>query len=120
MVVGGGGALSLNMPVLDIAFSILLCLLTHELSHYFAALCFGHRLRFRFAWGRFYVPRFVWTMPKMERWKQRVVALAGFCGEGFVAGALCGAGWPWMALAFAAHLAAYPFYAGDASDFKWM
>ena len=97
----------------------LLCFLTHEGGHYLAALCFGRRLRFRFAWGRFYVPRFVWDMPHMERWKQRVVAVAGFWAEAFVAGALRGCGWPWMAGAFVVHLAAYPFYAGAASDWRW-
>ena len=104
---------------MELIISLTLCLVTHEGGHYVAALCFGERLKFRFAWGRWHVPRLVWTMPEMERWKQRAVALAGFMTEGFVAGALCGAGWPWMAAVFAAHLGAYPFYAGDASDFAW-
>jgi len=104
------------MLVLVCAF---FCGVVHELGHYLAALYFGKVLRFRFSFGRFYVPRYIWNMPQMERWKQRVVAVSGFATEGFVAGALCGGGWPWMAGAFVVHLAAYPFYAGTASDFKW-
>lgn len=106
-------------PIVDIIGALLLCFLSHEGGHFLAALCFGHRIRFRFAWGKCYVPRYIWNMPQMERWKQRIVAAAGFCAEGAVAGALCGGGWPWMAGAFVAHLAAYPFYAGTASDWKW-
>ena len=61
--------------------SILLAGAIHEGGHYLAARFFGHRLRFRFAWGRFSVPRFVWNMPYFfptEMWKAKVIAAAGF------------------------------------------
>ena len=96
-----------------------ICCFSHEAAHYLAALCFGRRIKFRFAWGRFYVPRYVWNMPYMERWKQRVVAAAGFGTEALVAAILAAFGWPWMAACFVVHFVAYPFYAGEASDFKW-
>lgn len=97
-----------------------LCFLVHEGGHYLAALCFGRRLRFRFAWGRFYVPRYIWNMPALERGKQRIIAAAGFCAEAAVAGILAALGWPWMAACFIVHFCAYPLYAGEASDFKWL
>lgn len=99
--------------------ALALCCAIHESGHYVAAFCFGKRLRFRFAWGRFCVPRFVWDMPYMAYKKQRIVAAAGFASEAVAAGILAALGWPWMAGVFVAHFVAYPFYAGDASDFKW-
>lgn len=98
---------------------LLLCFLSHEGGHWLAARCFGRRIKFRFAWGKFYVPRYIWDMPQMERSKQRIVAAAGFGTEAVVAGVLAALGWPWMAGVFVAHFAAYPVYAGEASDFKW-
>lgn len=107
--------------LVSLAGVFILCFLTHEGGHYLAALCFGRRLRFRFAWGRFYVPRFVWDMPHMERWKQQVVAAAGFGMEFVVAMclALSPAGFWLMYLCVWVHLCAYPFYAGTASDLRW-
>ena len=103
----------------DLFISLILCFLTHEGGHFLAALCFGHHISFRFAWGRFYVPRYIWYMPKMERWKQRVVAAAGFAVELIVALALAAGGFQLMLPCAAVHLCAYSFYAGEASDFKW-
>lgn len=105
------------MPIL---ISLILCFLTHEGGHYLAAICFGERLKFRFAWGRFYVPRYIWNMPQMERWKQRVVAAAGFATEGLVAVILAAFGyWP-ILVCFTVHFLAYPVYCGNANDFKWL
>lgn len=95
------------------------CFAIHEGGHYLAALCFGKSIKFRFAWGRFYVPRYIWNMPVMEYRKQRIVAAAGFGTEALVSAILAAFGWPWMAVCFAVHFVAYPFYAGEASDFKW-
>lgn len=98
----------------------------HELGHYLAARCFGKRLKFRFGWGWLWkipVPRFTWSMPYMEKRKQRVVALAGFGTEfAFVPifYALFPAWAPWYAAAALLHLGLYPFYAGASSDFKWL
>ena len=99
--------------------ALFLCFLVHEGGHWLAALCFGERIKFRFSFGKFYVPRFVWEMPYMDRWKEKVVAAAGFATEGAVVGILAALGWPWMAGAFLLHFVAYPLYAGEASDFKW-
>lgn len=95
------------------------CFAIHEGGHYLAALLFGRRLKFRFAWGKYYVPRYIWDMPVLDRRKQRVIAAAGFGAEALMAGILAAFGWPWMAGVFVAHFVAYPLYAGNASDFKW-
>ena len=99
--------------------AVALCLVAHEGGHYLAALCFGERIKFRFSFGKYYIPRYLWEMPYMDHWKEKVVAAAGFVSEAIVAGALAAFDWPWMAVAFVAHFVAYPFYAGEASDFKW-
>ena len=105
--------------------AILLAGLIHEGGHYLAALSFGRKLRFRFAWGRFGVPRFIWDMPYFfmnEGWKVKVIAAAGFGTELFTAVVLLAA-WRefglWYAGVAVAHLAAYRWYAGDVSDFRW-
>jgi hypothetical protein len=92
----------------------LLAPVIHELGHFLAALAFGHRLRFQFEWNT--VPRFVWAMPEMESWKQKVVAVAGF---GLELGMIPVFGKYYAAFAVA-HFAAYKFYAGEYSDFKWI
>lgn len=75
--------------------------------------------------GRFGVPRFVWNMPYFfptEMWKAKVIAAAGFGAELFAAVVLL-AVWRgfglWYTGVAVVHLAAYPWYAGDASDFRW-
>lgn len=95
------------------------CLVIHELGHFLAALVFSERLRFRFEWGRFCVPRFVWDMPDVGPWKQRVIAAAGFCFEALAAIVFAVYGEFLPLLFFAVHFAAYPFYAGDSSDFNF-
>lgn len=105
--------------MLNLIPALLLCFLVHEGGHWLAARCFGRKIKFRFAWGKFYVPRYIWDMPAMERSKQRIVAAAGFCAEWVVGGTLYCLGWPYMCAVFIAHFAAYPVYAGEASDFKW-
>lgn len=100
--------------------SLLLCFFVHEGGHYLAALYFGKRLKFRFAWGKYYVPRYIWNMPAMEYWKQQIVAAAGFVTEGLAAVILTAFGhWP-ILVCFAVHFLAYPVYCGNANDFKWL
>lgn len=88
------------------------------------ALAFGRKLKFRFAWGQLFgipiVPRWVWFMPDMTRWKEKVVAAAGFGVEFLCAGIAAALSWFWLLVAASVHLAAYPLYAGDNSDFKWL
>ena len=105
--------------------SILLAGVIHAGGHYWAALWFGHKLRSRFAWGRFCVPRFVWEMPYFfmgEGWKVKVIVATGFVAELFAAVVLLAA-WHefglWYTGVAVAHLVTYRWYAGDASDFKW-
>ena len=43
----------------ELILAILLVFFVHEGGHWMAARLFGKRLKFRFAWGRFCVPRFV-------------------------------------------------------------
>ncbi len=94
--------------------SILLVPIVHELGHYLAARLFGSRLRFTFEWGKYGVPRWTWRWPDVDRWKLRIICLAGFGLELGIA--------PFMPLPYQvaaiAHFVAYPFYAGEASDFK--
>ncbi len=110
--------------LLNLAVAGVVALVTHEGGHFLAALVFGQRLRFRFAWGRLFgvvpVPRGTWYMPDMARWKHTVVAMAGFLTEFAVAGAAVALGWPWLLFVSSVHLLAYPAYAGDANDFKWL
>ena len=105
--------------------AIAVAFLTHAGGHYWGALWFGHKLKFRFAWGRFGVPRFVWTMPhflQCEGWKAKVIAAAGFGAELFAAVVLLAA-WRefglWYTGVAVAHLVVYRWYAGEVSDFRW-
>ena len=104
--------------VISLLVAILAAALVHEGGHWLAARAFGHRLRFcrsGFRW--------IWTMPEMPRWKQRIVAIAGFGLEFLAAGVLLvtiptfGRFYTGVALA---HLVAYPFYSGRNSDFQWL
>lgn len=104
----------------------------HEGGHYLAALFLtGKKLRFRFSvgwlcYGKLPVPRFIWTMPwTPDVWRRRVIALSGFGLELLVSVVLMAVD-PGSTfsraytLAALAHLALYKFYAGEASDFKWL
>lgn len=106
--------------MLSIIFSLMLCFLSHEGGHYFAALYFGKRLQFRFEWGGYYAPRLVWAMPEMEPWKQCIVAAAGFGTELLCAVAASVLIWPWMMTFFVLHIGLYRFYARQNSDFRWL
>ena len=112
--------------MVKVATAIIFACFLHEGGHYLAARCFGTWLKFRFSWGwlrKIPIPRFTWTMPYMERRKQKIVALAGF-GMEFLFILIFYTLLPSFALRYAAvavlHLAAYRFYAGENSDFKWM
>jgi hypothetical protein len=110
-----------------VLYAILSGFAIHEGGHYCAALGFGKRLKFSFAWGYIWkipIPRWVWAMPYLaDPWKRKVIALAGFGAEFLAAPifyALTADFWIWY-LAFAVmHLALYRFYAGEDSDFRWV
>lgn len=99
---------------------------THEGGHYLAARFYGHKIKFRFSWGKLWgkeiVPRYIWNMPKKAKKNQKnIIALAGFGTEFLIAAIIWIATGFWPLFAFsAAHLAAYPYYAGEANDFKWL
>ena len=114
----------MNIGIVMLLATLTACVI-HEGGHYLAARFFGERLKFRFEWGRFGVPRFVWDMPifyQCEMWKAKVIAAAGFGAELFAAVVLLAA-WRefglWYAGVAVTHLIAYRWYAGETSDFRW-
>ena len=94
--------------------SILLIPLIHELGHWLAARLFGSRLCFAFEWGKYYVPRWTWRWPDVTKSQLRIICLAGFGMELGIAPFMP---WPYR-VAAVAHFIAYPFYAGETSDWK--
>ena len=98
----------------NLIISIALAVIIHEAAHYLTALAIGYRLKFH-RQGL----RYIWDMPNDTESHQRLIALSGFGAEILVAPLLYFAGlwlYPWVV---AAHLMAYPFYAGDYNDFRW-
>ena len=63
--------------------------------------------------------RFTLDMPNDTTQHQRLIALSGFGAEILFAPLLYLAGLWLYPLVVAAHLCAYPFYAGDYNDFRW-
>lgn len=97
--------------------TVLLIPIVHEFGHYLAARLFGASLTFTFEWGRFYVPRWVWYWPQGVTERQ----LTAICQAGFVAELAILPFVPWQyAVGALIHFAAYPWYAGETSDFKGM
>ena len=99
----------------------LLIPLVHEFGHWLAARLFGASLHFTFEWGRFYVPRWTWRWPDLVssdrmsgRNKLKLVCLAGFGTEIALIPFMP---WPYQ-VAVILHFWAYPFYAGEKSDWK--
>lgn len=91
--------------------------LIHEGGHFLAALAFGKRLQFRFSWGRLGpvpVPRWTWMWPVVSREKLRVICHTGFAFEIALVPLLP---WPYQLVAVA-HYIAYPWYAGESSDWR--
>lgn len=99
--------------------SLLLLPITHELGHFMTALIFGKRIKFRFRLERIFgipVPRWTWVMPIMSKWKQRLVAQAGFVTEFSLALILPEV----YFIGSLIHFTAYPWYAGKYNDFTSM
>ena len=94
--------------------TIILIPLVHELGHWLAARLFGSRLSFTFEWGKYYVPRWTWRWPDVTPLQLKVICLAGFGMELGIAPFM-----PWQyGVAAILHFWAYPFYAGEKSDWK--
>lgn len=110
------------MILLKIILSILIAGVVHELGHFISAKIFGHTIKFKFAFGKFNVPRFVWFMPEIERWKQRIIAMAGF-GLEILFSAIVLFTYPgfgtYLVFVSLLHFVTYKFYAGDVSDFNY-
>ena len=101
--------------IIEAVVVIILTGAIHELGHYLTALTFGHHLVFRRQGFRF-----IWDMPNDTPQHQRLIALAGFGLELMLCPLLYLAGltlYPWVVFT---HLCAYPFYAGESSDFQWL
>ena len=97
--------------------TVLLIPLVHELGHWLAARLFGSRLSFTFEWGKLGpipVPRWTWRWPDVTKSQLRIICLAGFGLEFALI--------PFMPLPYQVaaiiHFVAYPFYAGEKSDWK--
>ena len=103
------------MLIIEILLSIAMAGLIHEMGHYLTAMFLGHTLEFRRQGIRW-----IWDMPNDTPQHQRLIALSGFGAEIVFAPLLYFAGlwlYPWVV---AIHLMAYPFYAGECSDFQWL
>ena len=100
---------------INILLSLIFAGLIHELGHYLVALTFGHHLVFR-RQGL----RYIWDMPNDTEAHQRLIALSGFGAEILFAPLLYLAGLSLYPIVVSAHLLAYPFYAGESNDFKWL
>ena len=99
--------------------SVLLIPIVHEAGHWLAARLFGSRLRFEFGWGDLFgvrVPRWTWQWPDATPERLRIICQAGFVAELALVPLLP---WPYAVVALL-HFTAYPWYAGDHSDFRGM
>ena len=97
------------------AAAVMAAFLIHEAAHYLTARLYGHKLVFRRQGIRY-----VWDMPEDTPVRQRLIALSGFGAEILAVPIFYCAGlwaYPYVAVV---HLAAYSFYAGDYSDFRWL
>ena len=101
--------------MLNFILSIVFAGLIHEMGHYLVALTFGHHLVFRRQGFRF-----IWDMPSDTPQHQRLMALSGFGLEVLFIPILFFAGLTLYPYVVILHLIAYPFYAGEANDFKWI
>ena len=97
--------------IMSVAFAFAI----HETAHYLTARYFGHKLTFRRQGIRY-----IWDMPEDTPQHQKLIALSGFGAEIVLAPLLYFVGLWAYPLVVVGHLAAYSFYAGDYSDFKWL
>ncbi len=101
--------------MLNFILSIVLAGLIHELGHYLTAMFLCHTLEFRRQGIRY-----IWDMPNDTPQHQRLIALSGFGAEILAAPLLYFAGLTLYPFVVVVHLMAYPFYAGEYSDFQWL
>ena len=101
--------------MLNLILSVVLAVIIHELGHYLADMFLGHTLEFRRQGIRF-----IWDMPNDTAQHQRLMTLSGFDLEVLFIPILFFAGLTLYPYVVILHLIAYPFYAGEANDFKWI
>lgn len=111
--------------ILYFPLALILIFIFHEGGHYLTARIFGKKIRFKFSTGKLWkvkVPRYIWFMPDIDLWKQKIIAIAGFSFEFFLG--ICVSlifknfGLVYLFLA-GVHILTYNIYAGEANDFKW-
>lgn len=97
-------------------------MVSHEFGHWSVAKYYGFDIKFRIEFSGI-IPRGIWTMPTTDTKKQKVIAIAGFGFEIFLA-VLCMAIIPifgeYFIIVSLIHLGAYNYYAGDKNDFNWL
>ena len=106
----------------------LFAMIVHEFGH--SIVCWyytGTFLTFHYNVGYLFnvipIPRFIWYMPKIENYKQRHIAAAGFVVETSIAFLTIFSHdifWIIYAIVVTAHWFAYPYYCGESNDFKWL
>lgn len=104
--------------------AIILAFLSHEGGHYFTAKVFNRTINFRIVIGKLFniipIPRGIWNMPlDISKTKQKIIASAGFLCELIAGLLLLLIQWPYLLIVWFIHIVLYPFYAGEANDFKW-
>lgn len=116
----------IGVTILTFIASGIVCALIHEFGHWIVAKIFGGDIKFRFEWGKLFgiipIPRGIWDMPEQfNKTQKKFTAAAGF-GFEFIASiiALLVFGLYTMLIVSVAHIVLYQFYAGEASDFKWL
>ncbi len=106
------------MEYVRITFLILLVPLVHEAGHFLASIIVKRPIKFYFDWdylGKIKIPSYAWDWPARATEKQiRFICQAGFFLElGLI---------PFLPVAYQVaalvHFAAYPWYAGEESDFR--
>lgn len=106
-------------------------MIIHEGGHMMMAMVFKRRIHFKFQFGMLFkfipIPRGVWQMPNdISSIKQKAIAIAGFLSEFLMLLMLlsiprCRIEFaPYYAIVSIAHIMLYKYYAGEASDFKWL
>lgn len=102
--------------------AIILSGIIHEFGHWLSAKIFKQNLKFKFHKGKFGIPRFIWEMPNIARWKQRIIAMSGF-GIEFLFSILVLLSFIdfgiYLLVFTIIHFVTYKKYAGEISDFNW-
>ena len=117
----------MELYLFELIMAVILAMFIHEFGHTIVCKFYtGNFLDFYYTEGDLWgikIPRFIWSMPKIEYYKQRNIAAAGFIFE-FIP-MICTvfsmkSFWIIYAVVVTLHYVAYPYYAGENNDFKWI